>query len=102
IRKGEKISVKEVEDLIATHPAVAEVVVIPLPDPDSGERARAVVRVRPATSIDLAPLSAFLAAAGVANDKMPQGWGIRRAVPRAESGKILRTKLKERFAINGA
>src|SRR5262249_10014 len=47
IRKGEKISVKEVEDLIASHAAVAEVVVVALPDADTGERACAVVRLRP-------------------------------------------------------
>ena len=43
IRKGENISAKEVEDLLFTHPQVADVAVIGLPDPQSGERACAVV-----------------------------------------------------------
>ena len=43
IRKGENISAKEVEDLLFTHPKVADVAVIGLPDPASGERACAVV-----------------------------------------------------------
>ena len=43
IRKGENISAKEVEDLLFTHPQVGDVAVVGLPDPDSGERACAVV-----------------------------------------------------------
>ena len=45
IRHGENISAKEVEDLLYTHPAVADVAVIGLPDPKTGERACAVVAV---------------------------------------------------------
>jgi len=43
IRHGENISAREVEDLLYTHPAVADVAVIGLPDPRTGERACAVV-----------------------------------------------------------
>ena len=43
IRKGENISARELEDLLHAHPAVREVAVIGLPDPDTGERACAVV-----------------------------------------------------------
>lgn len=98
IRKGEKISVKEVEDLIAAHPAVAEVVVIALPDPDTGERACAVIRLRPAMTIDLPSLTAFLATKGLAKQKWPEQLEIVGDFPRTDSGKVLRTKLKERFA----
>ena len=45
IRHGENISAKEVEDLLYAHPAVADVAVIGLPDPKTGERACAVVAV---------------------------------------------------------
>jgi acyl-CoA synthetase (AMP-forming)/AMP-acid ligase II len=98
IRKGEKISVKEVEDLIAAHPAVAEVAVIALPDPDTGERACAVVRLRPDSSVDLAALSAFLAAHGLAKQKWPERLEVVEEFPHTESGKILRAVLKERFS----
>src|SRR5213075_119859 len=49
IRKGENISARELEDLIAAHPAVAEVAVVAVPDADAGEIACAVVRVRAGT-----------------------------------------------------
>ena len=37
IRKGENIAAKEVEDLLFTHPLVADVAVIGLPDAERGE-----------------------------------------------------------------
>ena len=38
VRKGENVSAKELEDLLHTHEKIADVAVIGLPDPDSGER----------------------------------------------------------------
>ena len=49
IRKGENISPREIEDLLQTHPKVAAVAVIGLPDRDRGERVCAVVETRRAT-----------------------------------------------------
>src|SRR5438067_8338355 len=46
IRKGENISAKEVEDLLYTHPKVADVAVIGLPDANLGERCCAVGDLR--------------------------------------------------------
>jgi cyclohexanecarboxylate-CoA ligase len=93
IRKGEKISVKEVEDLIAEHPAIAEVALIPRPDAATGERACAVVRLRPGATIDLPSLTAFLATKGLAKQKWPEQLKVVSDFPRTESGKILRAKL---------
>jgi cyclohexanecarboxylate-CoA ligase len=98
IRKGEKISVKEVEDAIAAHPAVAEAVVIALPDPTTGERACAVVQLRAGRSLDLASLASFLAARGLAKQKWPERLEVVADFPRTESGKILRASLKAHVA----
>ena len=43
IRNGENISPKEVEDLLIGHPDIAEVAIVGLPDPRTGERACAVI-----------------------------------------------------------
>ena len=59
IRKGEKFSVRELEELIARHPAVAEVAVLALPDPRTGERACAVVVLRAGAALTLAELAAL-------------------------------------------
>ena len=55
IRKGEKISAREVEDLLAEHPAIAEVAVIPLADRKTGERACACVRLAPGSTDEAVP-----------------------------------------------
>jgi len=93
IRKGEKISVKEVEDLIAEHPAVAEVALVPRTDPETGERACAVVRLRPGMALDLKSLTDYLAGKGLAKQKWPERLELVSEFPRTESGKILRGKL---------
>lgn len=47
IRKGENISAKEIEDLLARHPDVGDAAVIGLPDAERGERVCAVVEQPP-------------------------------------------------------
>ena len=43
IRNGENISPKEVEDILVTHPGIAEIAIVGIPDPRTGERACATV-----------------------------------------------------------
>ena len=43
IRNAENISASEVEEVLQRHPSIADVAVIGLPDPRTGERACAVV-----------------------------------------------------------
>ena len=43
IRNGENIAPKEIEDILISHPGVAEIAVVGLPDARTGERACAVV-----------------------------------------------------------
>ncbi len=64
IRHGENISAKEVEDLLYAHPAVADVAVIGLPDPKTGERACAVVAVAEGQTFDFADHGRVPAGAG--------------------------------------
>jgi cyclohexanecarboxylate-CoA ligase len=94
VRKGEKFSVRELEDLIARHPAVAEVAVVALPDPETGERACAAVRLLEDKTLALEELSAFLTAEGLARQKLPERLAILDDLPHTESGKIHRVLLK--------
>jgi cyclohexanecarboxylate-CoA ligase len=100
VRKGEKISVREVEELIAAHPAVAEVAVIAVPDARTGERACAVVRLSHGASLSLEELCAFLATKGAARQKHPERLEIRAELPRTESGKVNRARLKRDIGPN--
>jgi fatty-acyl-CoA synthase len=51
ISGGFNVYPKEVEDVIATHPAVASVAVIGIPDPDWGEAVKAVVVLKEGQSV---------------------------------------------------
>jgi len=99
IRKGENISARELEDLIAAHPAIAEVAVVGVPDAVAGEIACAVVRVRPgAPSPSLGELAAELTAQGLSRRKLPERLVVVEDFPRTASGKILKRTLRDRLA----
>ncbi|MGD0881585.1 MAG: AMP-binding protein [Acidimicrobiales bacterium] len=102
IRHGENISAKEVEDLLYTHPAVADVAVIGLPDPRTGERACAVVAVAEGESFDAASMGEYLRAKGLRVNAIPEQLELVDVVPRNPAGKILKHTLRERFAPAGA
>ena len=94
IRGGENISSKEVEDLLITHPAVADVAVIPAPDPVMGERVCAVVVTRPGFSFDVDEARAHFAAAGAARQKTPEAIVLMDELPRTPSGKVRKDVLR--------
>jgi acyl-CoA synthetase (AMP-forming)/AMP-acid ligase II len=94
IRGGENISAKEVEDLLVTHPAVADVAVIPSPDPKLGERVCAVVVTRPGFTFDVEQARAHFAAAGAARQKTPEVVVLVDELPRTPSGKVRKDVLR--------
>jgi cyclohexanecarboxylate-CoA ligase len=102
IRHGENISAKEVEDLVYQHPSVADVAVVGLPDERTGERACAVVALRPgAEGFDLVGLREFLEGKGLRLQSVPEQLEIVDAVPRNPAGKILKHKLREQLVASG-
>ena len=99
IRKGENISAKEVEDLLFTHPAVADVAVIGLPDLASGERACAViVLAENAAAPELTELFTFCKDAGLMIQKIPEQLEILPALPRNPTGKVLKHELRKKYS----
>jgi acyl-CoA synthetase (AMP-forming)/AMP-acid ligase II len=98
IRHGENISAKEVEDLLYAHPAVADVAVIGLPDPKTGERACAVVSVAEGQRFDLDEMVSYLKGRGLRVQSIPEQLELVETVPRNPAGKILKHALRETFA----
>ena len=99
IRKGENISAREVEDLLYEHPKVADVAVIGLPDPASGERCCAVVVARDAGApLGFDEMAAFLRGRGLMVQKIPEQLEPLDALPRNASGKVRKQELREKFA----
>ncbi|WP_046315567.1 AMP-binding protein [Mycobacterium sp. UM_Kg1] len=96
IRNAENISTLEVEGVLATHPAVADVAVIGVPDPRTGERVCAVV-VAQAGPVTLDSLVAHCRQRGLSAHKAPERLELVEALPRNLTGKVLKTELRERF-----
>jgi acyl-CoA synthetase (AMP-forming)/AMP-acid ligase II len=100
IRKMENISAREVEELLVTHDGVADVAVIGLPDPETGERACAVVV--PASASDppaLAELCAHLRDLGLSTRKLPEQLELVSALPRNAMAKVVKRELVARFLL---
>jgi acyl-CoA synthetase (AMP-forming)/AMP-acid ligase II len=95
IRGGMNIAPAELETMIASHPAVAEVAVVGYVDEILGERACAVVVPRPGQTITLDELVAHLMAQDIASYKLPERIEIREALPRNPVGKILKRSLRD-------
>ncbi|MET8122577.1 AMP-binding protein [Micromonospora sp. NPDC005189] len=90
--QGYQVAPAELEHLLLTHPAVADVAVVPRPDPDSGEVPVAHVVLRgPATAEELL---AYVAER-VAPYKRLRAVRFTPSVPRAPSGKLARRVLVE-------
>jgi acyl-CoA synthetase (AMP-forming)/AMP-acid ligase II len=101
IRNGENIAPKEIEDLLAAHPAVAEVAIVGLPDPKTGERACAVVVPRNGRFPALGALTAFLRSAGVASFKLPQQLELWDALPKNATGKVVKHEIRATLMAQG-
>ncbi|WP_030673183.1 class I adenylate-forming enzyme family protein [Streptomyces cellulosae] len=100
IRKGENISAKEIEDLLAAHPEVGDVAVIGLPDAERGERVCAVVEQPPgAGELALEAVTSYLRAQGLSPHKLPEQLEVVDALPRGETlRKVLKYQLRERYS----
>ena len=101
IRSGENISAKEVEDLLADHPGIAEIAVVGLPDERTGERACAVIVPAGAAHPDVASLLALLVSKGVAKFKAPEQVVIADALPKNDAGKILKHQIRASLMKDG-
>jgi acyl-CoA synthetase (AMP-forming)/AMP-acid ligase II len=94
IRSGENISPKEVEDVLATHAAIADVAIVAMPSRETGEKGCAFVVLRPGRTIDLMEVRRFLERAGLARQKCPEHLVTVDELPRVPSGKVSKDVLR--------
>jgi acyl-CoA synthetase (AMP-forming)/AMP-acid ligase II len=93
VRGGYNVYPMEVEAVLADHPAVADVAIVPRPDEVMGEVGSAVVVLRPgAEAPDLEALRAF-AADRLAHHKLPEGLVVVDALPLTPMEKVDRRAL---------
>jgi acyl-CoA synthetase (AMP-forming)/AMP-acid ligase II len=94
IRNMENISAKELEDVLFTHPKVADVAVVGVPDERVGERACAVVVPASPEPPTLTELCQYLQSEGLSTRKMPEQLELIDVLPRNAMGKVLKAELR--------
>ena len=95
ISGGFNVYPQMIEQAIYEHPAVAECVVVGIPDAYRGEAAKAFVTLRDgAEPLTLEALKTFLADK-IGRHEMPAELDIRDALPRTPVGKLSKVELRE-------
>jgi long-chain acyl-CoA synthetase len=94
---GENVYSGEVEAVIYEHPAVREVAVFGVPDPQWGELVMACVALKPDATLTVDELVAFCRRS-LASYKLPRRVEfLETDLPKSSSGKVLKKSLRERF-----
>jgi fatty-acyl-CoA synthase len=96
ISGGENVSSIETEDALFSHPEVAEVAVIGVPDEKWGELVMALVVTTPGSTITEAELIAYTRTK-LAGYKCPKRIEFRDALARTATGKLQKFKLREPY-----
>jgi fatty-acyl-CoA synthase len=100
ISGGSNIYPREIEEKILTHPAIAEVAVLGLPDPVWGEIGVAVCVPRAGASASEAEIAEFLSAK-IARYKMPKRFFFWEALPKSGYGKVPKRLVRDELEARG-
>jgi fatty-acyl-CoA synthase len=93
---GEWISSVDLENLLMSHPAVAEAAVIAIPDDRWGERPLAVIVAREGEQVSPEDLREHLSQ-DFAKWQLPERFEFVEEIPRTATGKFKKIDLRERF-----
>jgi long-chain acyl-CoA synthetase len=97
---GYQVWPREIEEIISSHPAVAEVGVAGLPDKMRGETVKAWIVLRPGMSATTAEIKSFCRER-LAPYKVPSQYEFVPELPKSQVGKVLRRVLKQQAAEAG-
>ena len=93
ISGGANIYPREIEEILQRHPAVLECAVVGRPHAEWGEEVVAFVVARPGEALETAALDA-LCLARIARFKRPRRYRLVEALPKNDTGKVLKTELR--------
>jgi len=97
-RGGEKISPREVDEILMDHPAVAQVVCFGMPHDKLGEEVAAVVVVREGQTVTERELQTFVAGRA-ADYKVPKKILFMDEIPKGATGKLQRIGLAQKLGL---
>ena len=95
IRGGENIYPREVEEFLYSHPDIADVQVIGVPDPKYGEELMAWVVMKPSTSALTAELLREFCSGQLAHYKVPRYVHVVEGFPMTVTGKVRKVEMRE-------
>ncbi len=96
VRGGENISPAEIEDVLLTHPAVADAAAVAIPSKEWGEAVAAVVVLKPTQTATVHELQ-HLVKSRLRSSRVPEVIRFEPELPYNEMGKLLRRVLKQLF-----
>ncbi len=96
ISGGVNIYPAEIEAVLYAHPQVLDAAVFGIPDDEWGESVYAIVQAKADETIDIDELAGFVEER-LARYKRPRAYELRDALPRTDSGKLLKRVLRDEF-----
>jgi long-chain acyl-CoA synthetase len=99
ISGGVNIYPQECEDLLITHPKIADAAVFGIPNPDLGEEVKAAIQLMPGIdpSQEVASELLTFCAQHLARQKIPRSIDFEAELPRSATGKLYKRLLRDRY-----
>ena len=102
VRGGLNISPVEIENVLFSHPKIANAAVVGIPDPRLGERVCAFLILRKGETLDARGLEEWMIQCGLAKQKWPERMEIVDAFPTTPAGKVQKFRLREMLSTSVA
>jgi len=99
ISGGVNIYPQECENLLITHPKIADAAVFGVPNADLGEEVKAVVQPMPGVEVgpDLAEELILFCSQSLSRQKVPRSIDFEHQLPRLPTGKLYKRLLRDRY-----